>query len=607
MTGATNLSSTSSITEVVHNDHDTPPQHPETIDIEKGQRSQQPQPETQDGSAATPPNGVVGNDDAAAAPAPTDPEASRTKAETITIMVALCIALFLAALDMTIVTTAIPTIAAEFQSNAGYVWIGTAYMLANAAVAPTWGKISDIWGLKPVLLAAVAVFWIGSLVCGLSNGVGMMLAGRAVQGIGGGGVIVLVNICIGHLFSVRNRGLYYGMLGGVWSISSAIGPIIGGAFTTEVTWRWCFYINLPVSGVAFIVLVFVLKLHNPRTPLVAGLKAVDWLGSVLIMGGTLMLLFGLEFGGVNHPWNSAIVICLIVFGAVTFIIFGLYEWKVPEHPVIPTRILQSRSNLAALGLVFCHGFVFMGGSYWLPLYFQAILGVNALMSGVYLLPYVLGLSIMSIATGIVIKKTGNFKLLMIAGTVIMTLGFGLLIDLSVSRHLAKLIIFQLIAGLGVGPNFQSPLIALHSQVQGRDIATATSLLGFVRQLAAAISVVIGGVVFNNEMEKRADYLQEELGPELAGRLSGANAASNVELVASLGGHDGEVARGAFWDSMRIMWAVYVAFAGLGVVLALLVRQRRLSKDHTEHKTGLAGMNEAAAAAKAAKADEKAAA
>lgn len=266
------------------------------------------------------------------------------------------------------------------------------------------------------------------------------------------------------------KGIYFGAMGMVWAVASAVGPVLGGVFTSKVTWRWCFYINLPISGVGMVVLALVLKLHNPRTPMRQGLAAVDWFGSLAIVGATIMFLLGLELGGVTHPWSSPTVICLLVFGIVTAGIFVAVEWKVAEYPLVPLYLFSKRASAASLAVGALHGTVFISGSYYLPLYFQAVLGASPLMSGVYILPWVMSLSLMSAATGIIIKKTGRYLPCIIGGMVVMTLGFGLFIDLEPRANWAKIVIFQLIAGTGVGPNFQAPLIALQTTVEPRDMA-----------------------------------------------------------------------------------------------------------------------------------------
>ncbi|KAK3047141.1 hypothetical protein LTS18_013216, partial [Coniosporium uncinatum] len=430
----------------------------------------------------------------------------------------------------TIVTTALPTIAEHFNSAQGYIWIGSAFLLASAASTPVWGKVSDIWGRKPILLVANFVFFVGSLICALAVNVGMLIAGRAVQGLGGGGLLVLVNICIGDLFSIRSRGAYYGMVGATWALASSLGPVIGGAFTQRVSWRWCFYINLPLDGIAFVIILFFLHLDTPTTPFMDGLKAIDWLGSLTIVGGTLMLLFGLEFGGVTYPWASAAVICLIVFGVVTIALFVIIEWKIAALPVVPLALFKRRSNIAALTVCFIHGFVFISGAYFLPLYFQAVLGASPLLSGVYTLANVVPSSIASVGTGIFIKKTGQYRPPIWFGLTFMTLGWGLFINFGAEANWAKIIMYQVIAGVGVGPNFQAPLIALQSLVQPRDIATATATFAFIRNLATSISVVIGGVIFQNEMASRAGTLRAALGDQTAAQLGGGNAGANVAVV-----------------------------------------------------------------------------
>ena len=320
-------------------------------------------------------------------------------------------------------------------------------------------------------------------------------------------------------------------------------------------------LSVPITGTAFIILSIFLHLDNPRTPVLAGLKAVDWLGSLTVVGGTLMLLLGLELGGVTYPWNSATVLCLIFFGVFVFGLFIINEWKFARYPVMPLRLFKYRSNIAALGVCFCHGYVFIAGSYYLPLYFQAVLGASPLLSGVYLLPFALSLSFTSGATGVFIKKTGKYLPPILFGLLLMTIGFGLFIDLDIDLNWAKIIIFQIVAGIGVGPNFQSPLLALQTRIKPRDIATATATFGFTRNISTSVSVVIGGVVFQNQMVKKYAMLAASLGPQLADRLSGGSAGANVGLVQSLPLAQQRIVRQAFYASLRTMW-IMVSFSFL---------------------------------------------
>ena len=398
----------------------------------------------------------------------------------------------------------------------------------------------------------------------------------------------MVNICISDLFSMRKRGIYFGAMGIVWAAAS-VGPVLGGVFTSKVTWRWCFYVNLPISGVGIFVLAFVLKLHNPRTPMRQGLAAVDWLGSLTVVGATLMILLALEFGGVTQPWGSPTVVCLFVFGILTAILFVIVEWKIAKYPIIPIRLFSVGSNLASLGTTAFQGFVFISGSYYLPLYFQAVLGASPLLSGVYILPYVASSSLVSAASGGLIKKTGKYLPPIISGMFVMTLGYGLFIDLEPTANWAKIVLYQLIAGSGVGPNFQGPLIALQTMVEPRDMASATATYGFIRQISTSISIVVGGVVFQNRMQAQYPRLVAELGVETANLLSGANAASSVGLVAQLPDGPRRIAQEAYFDSIRIMYIMYTVFSGVGLIVSCFIGSQKLSKDHTEHKTGLDSM------------------
>ncbi|KAK6440787.1 hypothetical protein LTR95_002986 [Oleoguttula sp. CCFEE 5521] len=551
--------------------------------------------------AATAEKGEV----AAGASEPNDEYGGRSKGKVAIIMAALCMAVFLAALDVTIITTALPTISEHFHSTSGYTWIGSAFTLANAASVPSWGKISDIFGRKPMLLLANIVFMIGSLVAALSTSIGMLIAARAVQGLGGGGLVILVNITIGDLFSLRVRGAFYGVIGGVWSLASAIGPIIGGVLTEKASWRWCFYINLPLDGLAFFILLIFLDIKTPTTPILEGLKAIDWVGSILVIGATLMFLFGLQFGGETYPWASATVICLIVFGVLTFVIFGFYEKHLPPYPLMPTRLFAQTTNVASLTVVFIHGLVFISGSYYLPLYFQSVRGASPIMSGVYVLPTAAALSVSSIGTGIYVRKAGLFIPPIYLGLSMMTLGFGLFINFDATSSWAKLIVFQLVAGFGIGPLFQAPIIALQAHINPRDIGTATATLGFCRQLATSISIVIGQVVFQNSMAKKSAMLTAALGPQLAKQIGGGNAGANSAVINALPAPQAVIARAAVADSLQPMWIMYTCFSAAGLIAAFFIQKKVLSREHHEAEVGLEAEKQHAALDKSERDERKA--
>lgn len=327
-----------------------------------------------------------------------------------------------------------------------------------------------------------------------------------------------------------------------------------------------------------------LDLKNPKTPLVEGLKAIDWLGSFFVVGGTLMFLFGLEYGGVTFPWDSATVLCLIIIGIATFGLFILVEIKVAKYPIIPGRIFRKSSNVASLGACFFQSFVFIAGSYYLPLYFQASLGATPLLSGVYLLATAVALSVGSIATGIYIRKTGKYKPPILFGFVLQTIGYGLFINLDARSSWAKIIIYQIIGGLGNGPNFQAPLIALQSGINVRDIASATALFGFVRNISTAVSVVIGGVILQNEVMLKVD--SNPALSELARSTEGGGPGASIGVVNNLDQPAKAIAQQAFAVSLQPGWILWTVISAIGIVNWFFIGTNVLSKQHEETKTGL---------------------
>jgi MFS family permease len=399
-----------------------------------------------------------------------------------------------------------------------------------------------------------------------------------------------VTILIRFLFG-RERGKFYGIVGMVWALAFTLGPLIGGAFTKGVTWRWCFYVNLPISGTSFTIIAFMLKLETTKTPLMAGIKAIDWVGTVALVGGLLMFLLGLVFGGTVYAWNSATVICLIIFGIVTLGIFIMIEWYMAKYPIIPVHIYANISNFAIFLVNLIHGICFTANIYFLPLYAQAVLGASPLISGVLLLPFAAALSVGSIGAGVYMKKTGRFLDCIRLGFVVLILGLGLNYDLPDSRYWPKVILYQIISGFGIGLLFQPPMIALQNSISPQHNAAATASFALVRNVASAIGVVIGSVAFSNRMDAQQASLSAALGPTTASLFSGSNAQANVLFINTLSALDQQIVVEAFWLSIRDIWLVTVCIAALGLFVCLLIKRKELGRQHVEVKTGLVGEEE----------------
>ncbi|PSR78740.1 major facilitator superfamily domain-containing protein [Coniella lustricola] len=524
------------------------------------------------------------------------PQPQRSSLRLYTILAALCLELFIGALDQTITATSAPTIAADLHNAAGYTWIGGAYLLANTAAGPIWVRCSDIWGRKPAVLTALAIFAAASVITAAATSMGMLIAGRALQGSAGGGLMQLVNIIIADLFSIRKRALYIGAMGLVWVLAGTTGPVIGGALTQYASWRWCFWINLPVCFVTFLVMLFFLDVHNPRTKLRDGLKAIDWFGSLSIVGVTVMLLLGLDFGGVAYPWPSPRVVCLITLGGLLVAVFVYSEKRLAKYPLILFSIFSSHENVlsnnAIAVVAFTHSMASFGVEYYLPLYFQAVQAATPFQSGLLLLPMIITCAAGDILGGVAIHQLGRYRELIWIGTALLTLGTGLLTLWGVDTKLGVLIGIQIVFGTGMALLFQTPTMAIQNSVAHQaNTANATATISFLRNLATSLATIIGGVVFQNSMTGKQAFLKEHgvAGATLAA-LSGENAAANVGMVRDVTYEAQRTAiREAFAGSVRNIFVLYAAVAGVGLVAGLFVKQRVMKKEHVETKTGVENM------------------
>ncbi|PWY89946.1 MFS general substrate transporter [Aspergillus heteromorphus CBS 117.55] len=524
---------------------------------------------------------------------PNSPPKGRSKLRTFSIMIMLCLVLFISALDQTIVSTAIPSMTKDLHSAAGYTWIGAAYLLSMCATNPMWVRISDIWGRKHGLLGAIIVFSIGSTIAAASTSMPMLIAGRGVQGLAGGGITSLVSIIISDLFSMRHRALYISATALVWVLAGTTGPVIGGALSEYATWRWCFWINLPICGLSFFILLFFLDLHNPRTKLGDGLKAIDWLGTVSILTIILLLLLGLDFGGVTFVWNSPTVICMIVFGSVLIGFFLFAEKRLARYPLMDLGVFKGWSNNAVILIAAAHSMATRGSEYYLPFYFQSVKQASPTKSGVLIIPMMAAASLSDVAVGILIHQTGRYREIIWAGTTLLTLGTGLYIMLGVDTSLGQIIGFEIVGGIGLSLLLSTPMLAIQNNVNQADVAVATSTLGFARSIATSLSIVLGGIVFQDSMSsQRSSLVAVGLNESYLAAFSGDEAAANVEMVASIEDPvQHRAVQSAYAWSIRNMFIMYTAVAAVGLLASPFVKQRHMSSEHTETKTGIANMTD----------------
>jgi MFS family permease len=406
----------------------------------------------------------------------------------------------------------------------------------------------------------------------------MLVAGRAVQGLGGGGVVVLVHVCVSDLFSIRDRSFYMGTVGAVWALASALGPVLGGVFAEQLNWKWCFYINIPIVAFSCVVLFFTLHLHNPRTPLWEGLVSMDWLGTFIIITATILLLVGLQVGGTTS-YASPFVISFLVFGSLAYVAFPFsqgWEDKRGGSPIMPLRIFKDVSNSSALAVCACDALVFNSVAYFLPLYFQIVLGRGPTTAGLYMLALAIPLAAISFASGHVIERTGRYLEVLQVGLFLMTLGIGLLISLDASLDIGKIFGILIVIGLGFGPNFGAPLIALQTRIREEDIATGTAAFGFVRMVSGAIGLVIGQVVFQLLMTPHfSSFVDQGISEEFARALAGGEAISQAIKVGELPGVQKMLIRNGFIGALRGTWILYTVIAGLGLLVSFGIKRTKL--------------------------------
>ncbi|MFG2296911.1 MFS transporter [Streptomyces sp. NPDC048603] len=437
---------------------------------------------------------------------------------------ALLLGLLIAALDQTIVSTALPTIVSDLGGMAHLSWVVTAYLLASTAATPLWGKLGDQYGRKKLFQGAIVLFLIGSALCGIAQNMPQLIGFRALQGLGGGGLIVLSMAIVGDIVPPRERGRYQGLFGGVFGATSVLGPLLGGLFVDHLSWRWVFYINIPIGVVALAAIATALHIPVRREK-----HTIDYLGTFLIASVATCLVLVASLGG-TWGWGSARVIGLAVLGAVLLVAFVFVERKAAE-PVLPLRLFRIRTFTLCSVISFVIGFAMFGALVYLPTFLQVVQGVSPTLSGVHMLPMVIGMLISSTLSGQIVSRTGRWKVFPIAGTAVTALGLLLLHQLHRTTPTWETSLYFFVFGTGLGLVMQVLVLVVQNAVSYADLGVATSGATFFRSIGASFGVAIFGTVFTNRLD---DKLAEALaGVTLPAGASTARLEADPRSIAEL--------------------------------------------------------------------------
>jgi EmrB/QacA subfamily drug resistance transporter len=485
----------------------------------------------------------------------------RTHREILLVMSGLMVAMLLAMLDNMIVAPALPTIVGDLGGLQHLAWVITAYILGTTVGTPLWGKLGDLYSRKTVFMASIVLFLVGSALCGMAHSMNQLIAFRALQGIGAGGLMVGVMAVLAVLIPPRQRGRYMGYFMAIMPVSMIAGPLIGGWITDHASWRWAFYVNLPLGGLALLVIASTMHLSRPPAKKVY----IDWLGAALMVVWTSSLVLVTSWGGTQYAWDSKTILGLIWLTFTAFLLFLVVESRVPE-PVLPLGVFRILNFSLVVALSFVVGFAMFGGMTFLPQYQQYVQGASATNSGLLLLPMMLGIIITSLTAGQVSSRTGHYKTFPILGPILMVIGLLLLSTMGVHTSRTVTGLFMFVMGLGMGQLFQITMLVAQNSVPMRDIGAATAASTFLRSMGGSIGVSMLGAVYAHRL---ADTLHDRLG---AANPLGSGAELSPAMVRKMpqpviDALQSGITHGA---SAVFMWAGIVAAPG--ILIGLFVKQ-----------------------------------
>jgi EmrB/QacA subfamily drug resistance transporter len=484
--------------------------------------------------------------------------------EVLTAFSGLMLAMLLGALDSTIVSTALPTIVNELGGLEHLAWVVTAYLLAQTVVTPIYGKLGDLYGRKIILQSAILLFLAGSVLCGLSQNMTQLIAFRAIQGLGGGGLMVVSQAVIADIVPMRDRGRYQGFFGALFGVSSIAGPLLGGYFTTHLSWRWIFYVNLPLGAVALVVLAAVLPASPERRS-----HSIDYIGAALLTVALSGIVLAVDIAGPAHPWGSPLMLGVLAATALALGLFIMSQSKAAE-PILPLRLFQQRTFVVASGIGLVVGFAMFGSVTYLPVYLQTVQAQSPTRSGMQMLPMMVGMLTASIITGQIISRTGRYRVFPILGTAVMSTGLLMLSRLSVSSSTTQASLYMLLLGLGLGMVMQTLILAVQNAADYRDLGVATSGATLFRSIGGSLGTAVLGTVFSAQLGANlARALPPGSDIAMAGRSLSAQALTAMSAEAQL------VYTSSFMSSLDTMFLVATVVCICGFLLSWWLPERPL--------------------------------
>ena len=496
----------------------------------------------------------------------------RTHNEIKYIMTALMIAMLLAALDQSIVATALPRIASDLHGLTKLSWVATSYLITSAIVTPIYGKIGDMFGRKKIFQIAIGIFLVASMLAGLSQTMNQLVFFRALQGVGAGGLMSLVLAIIGDVIPPRFRGRYQGYFGAVFGISSVAGPVLGGLFTEHLTWRWIFYINLPLGALAMYLVATRLQL-----PVKTHKHRVDYLGAALLSVSVISLILLTVWAGVDYAWASWQILSL---AASALVFGGLFVWRERKaaEPIIPLGLFKNDIMSVSTLLSFITGMAMFASILYIPLYQQVVRGLSPTKSGLLMLPMVAGMFLASMGSGQLITRTGRYRIFPLIGTLLLALGLWLFSHLGLTTSYVLLSLWMLVIGLGLGQLFQVPTLAVQNATAREHMGTATSTVTFFRSIGSAL----GGAIFGSILISRLTHHLQEAIPGAAGAKVAGGLSGGLQQLASLPADLRQHVLTAYVQSFRDMFLIAIPFALLAFLVALRLREAPLRDTHEPH-------------------------